>query len=113
MQEDGKTFTFRRNIGEPIQIAGKGGTILEVTPQAQALVIRGAYGGLVWNRPVAVLVRHAGQSDARPTRVPIPNITRTAQSILLSLSVIFAIISIVLSIKKSRPLWPPRRKPNG
>jgi len=107
MQEDGKTFTFRRNIGEPIKVASEGGAILEVTPQAQALVIRWPSGGLVWNRPMAIWVRQGEQTDLPPTRVPITDVTRIAQNILLSLSIAFATISVVVSIKKSR------RKSNG
>lgn len=40
--------------GEPITVGD-----VTITPQSQALIIRLPFGGLVWNRPVAVLVEHS------------------------------------------------------
>ncbi len=45
-----------------------------VTPVAQALRLQTPFGGLVWNRPVAVLVDEGGTV----TRQPIVDVTRIA-----------------------------------
>jgi hypothetical protein len=50
-----------------------------VTPRSRALVVRGPRGGLVWNRPTAVLVERDGKS----CRVPIVDVTRILQAGLL------------------------------
>ena len=39
-----------------------------VTPQSQALIVRFPQGGLVWNRPVAVLIRQHGETKRVPDR---------------------------------------------
>jgi hypothetical protein len=66
---------WRTGAGDSIRVGDS-----TVTPLAQALVVRlpwqagsGRRGGaFVWNRPVAVLVERAGQSQ----RLPIVDVTR-------------------------------------
>jgi hypothetical protein len=53
-----------------------------VTPQARALVLRTSRGGWVWNRPVGVLVEQGHIA----WRLPIIDVTRIAQAVLLGLS---------------------------
>lgn len=48
---------------------------LTVTPESRALVLRWPGGGLVWNRPVAVLLQRGDQVERRP----IVDVTRLAQ----------------------------------
>ncbi len=74
-------------------ISGDEITIGQVTvrPQSQALTIRWPYGGLVWNRPVAILVQRGEQW----TRIPIVDVTRTVQLGLLGLGLILAVIIFV------------------
>lgn len=55
-----------------------------VTPQSRALMVRLSKGGLVWNRPTAVLVEQDGQAH----RIPIVDITRILQVGLLGLAVL-------------------------
>lgn len=69
-----------------------------VTPQSRALTIRWPYGGFVWNRPVAVLVKRGEQTE----RIPIVDVTRMAQLGLLGLSLVFSMIICVLSIRRRR-----------
>lgn len=69
-----------------------------VTPQSQALTIRWPYGGLVWNRPVAILVERGEQTE----RVPIVDVTRIAQLGLLGLSLVFSMVIFALSIRRRR-----------
>ena len=79
--------------GDPV----KAGDII-VTPQSEAISLRWPYGGLVWNRPVAVLVEKGGQTE----RIPIVDVTRAVQLGLLGLSVILSIITFVVSIRHRR-----------
>jgi len=72
---------------------------LSITPQSQALVLRLPFGGLVWNRPVAILVQRGEQTE----RIPIVDVTRVAQLGLLGLSLVFAILAILAR---------PRREPD-
>lgn len=67
-----------------------------ITPQAQTFTIRLPYGGLVWNRPVAVLVERGGQTE----RISIVDITRVIQLGLLGLSLVFSIAIFVLSTQQ-------------
>jgi hypothetical protein len=62
-----------------------------ITPEAQALTIRLPTGGVVWNRPSAVLIE---QGD-RVARLPIIDITRLAQVALLSLSLCFIAAALI------------------
>lgn len=69
-----------------------------LTPQSQALTLRWPNGGLVWNRPVAVLVERDGQSE----RIPIVDVTRLAQVGLLGLSVFFVLATLFRSNRRRR-----------
>lgn len=71
---------------------------IKLMPQSQALTFRWPNGGVVWNRPVAVLVERDGQTE----RVPIVDVTRVAQLTLLGLSLILTLVTIILSIRKRR-----------
>lgn len=65
---------LRTTSGESVRAGG-----VTVTPLARALVVRTPFGGLAWNRPLALLVRHDGRVD----RVRIPDVTRRVQLGLL------------------------------
>ena len=69
-----------------------------VTPQSRALTIRWPRGGLVWNRPVGVLVERGEQTE----RIPIVDVTRLAQLGLLGLSLVFSVVILMLSIRRRR-----------
>jgi hypothetical protein len=71
---------------------------VSLTPQSQALTIRWPNGGFVWNRPVAVLVERGGRTE----RIPIADVTRIAQLTLLGLGISFAVVSLMLSIRRRR-----------
>ncbi len=71
--------------GEPVR-AGD----VTVTPQARALSVRLGRIGLVWNRPVAILVERDGQVE----RKRILDVTRIAQLGLLGLGLVFAAIAL-------------------
>jgi hypothetical protein len=69
-----------------------------ITPQSRALAIRWPRSGLVWNRPVGVLVERGEQTE----RIPIVDVTRMAQLGLLGLSLVFSMVILVLSIRRRR-----------
>jgi len=69
-----------------------------VTPQSQALTIRWPNGGLVWNRPVAILVERGQQTE----RIPIVDITRVFQWGLLGFSLALGIITFALTVLHRR-----------
>ena len=69
-----------------------------VTPRSQALTIRWPHGGLVWNRPVAILVERGEQTE----RIPIVDVTRIVQLGLFGLSLVFSIVILVLSVRQRR-----------
>jgi uncharacterized membrane protein len=71
---------------------------ITLTPQSQALTIRWPKGGLVWNRPVAVLVERDGQTE----RIPIVDVTRMAQLGLLGLGLVFSMVIFILSARRRR-----------
>lgn len=86
MTQLGKIFQWQTNSGHAVTIGQ-----VSVTPQSQALIIRSPYGGWVWNRPVAVLVKQGGQTK----RVPIVDVTRLVQVGLLGLSVACTVIALI------------------
>ncbi len=84
---------WQTTSGQPVA-AGN----VTVTPQAWALTIRCPFGGLIWNRPLAVLVRRGEETK----RIPIINITRSVQLGLLGLGLIFAVLAFVLTQSKRK-----------
>jgi hypothetical protein len=71
---------------------------VRLTPQSQSLTLCWPYGGWVWNRPVAILVERAGQTE----RIPIVDVTRTVQLGLLSCSLVFGMVTVVLTKRRRR-----------
>ena len=61
-----------------------------VMPRSRAVTIRLRNGGLVWNRPTAVVVEQAG----RQRRIPIVDVTRILQLGLLGVAVLTAVASL-------------------
>ena len=89
------TQRFQRQTisGEQIKV---GDTI--VTPQAQSVTLRWPYGGLLWNRPAAVLV----EQDDQTTRIPIIDVTRILVWGFLGLGLFFGIMTALLSNQQRR-----------
>ncbi len=82
-------------------VSGEAVTVGDVTvvPQSQALTLRwGRYGGLVWNRPAAILVERGDQTE----RIPIVDPTRAAQLSLLGFCLSFCMIVFVVSARRRR-----------
>jgi hypothetical protein len=82
-------------------VSGEAVTVGDVTvvPQSQALMLRwGRYGGLVWNRPAAVLVKRGDETE----RIPIVDFTRAVQIGLLGFCLIFFMVAFVMSARRRR-----------
>ena len=86
-------FQWQTISGDPTTVGD-----VTVTPQSQALTIHWPYGGLVWNRPTAVLV----ERDAQTARIPIVDVTRMAQLGLLGLSLVFSVVIFLISAQHRR-----------
>ena len=84
---------WQTSAGDKITI---GDTTL--TPQSQALTLRWPKGGLIWNRPVAVVVEQGGQTK----HIPIIDLTRVAQIMLLGLGLTFSVIAFLRSTQQRR-----------
>lgn len=71
-------FTYEQKAGDPVQIGSR-----KLVPFARALHLRNPHwlpGGLIWNRPVSVLVVEA---DGSERILPVLDITRQIQFSLL------------------------------
>ena len=84
---------WQTHLGEEVTVGD-----ISLTPQSRALILRWPGGGLVWNRPVAVVIK---QGD-RLSRLPIVDVTRLAQIGLLGLGATFALILLILSVQQKR-----------
>ena len=87
MMSAGKLLQWEQTAGEPVEIGD-----YTVTPVSQALSVRLPFGGFVWNRPAAVLV-DGGDGQQR---IPIVDVTRTAQLALLAAAALFLMLTFVL-----------------
>jgi hypothetical protein len=92
-----------RFIGEMIRWQTLSGISTRVgefsmTPVSQALTIRFPGGGLVWNRPVAIVL----ERDGERTRLPIVDVTRIAVLALFGLSLAILVAAVVLPVRRRR-----------
>jgi hypothetical protein len=84
-----KTYTGQRwTVGD-----------VAITPESQALTLRWPGGGFVWNRPVAVLVERAQETE----RVPVVDVTLLAQVAVMAAGLLSMLITATLWIRKRRP----------
>jgi hypothetical protein len=77
---------WETTTGDAIAVGG-----LTIRPQSRALIVRWRNGGLVWNRPVAVLVDQDGQTRRLPVRDP----TRVVQIGLLGLGLVCFLVPLL------------------
>ena len=70
-----------------------------VTLQTQTFTFRLPFGGMVWNRPSAVLV----ERDDGTQRIPIVDVTRVVQIVLFGLILSFSVIITLLAAQRARP----------
>ena len=93
MKRSKDMFKWQTASGDKVTVGD-----VTVTPQSQALIIRWPHGGLVWNRPVAILVERGEQTE----RIPIVDVTRIVQLGLLGLSLVFSMVIFALSVRQRR-----------
>ncbi len=75
--------------GEPVTVSG-----VTVVPQSQATVVRLPFSGILWNRPVGVLIKRGAETH----RLPITDVSATICRVLFgigALCVTFAIIRLI------------------
>jgi hypothetical protein len=77
--------------GDPLTVGD-----VTITPQSQALTIRGPFGGFVWNRPVAVLV----EREEGVERVPIIDVTRLVRWSLVAMNALFLMLVVLPANRK-------------
>jgi hypothetical protein len=88
-----RIFQWQTEVGDKLTVGD-----ITLTPQSQALVIRWPNGGLVWNRPVGVLV----EQGEHKLRLPIVDVTRLAQLWLFGISVLLAVIWLISAVLQRR-----------
>ena len=89
-----------REIVRRQMLSGEATTVgdITVTPQSEAVTIRWPSGGLVWNRPVAVIVEREGMRE----RIRVADVTRIVQLGLLGLTLVFSLVFFWLSVRRWR-----------
>jgi hypothetical protein len=70
----------------------------DVVLEARAARLRAPFGGLVWNRPVAVRVRESGGEQ----RLAIRDVTRRGQVAAYGLSLVLVLVGLSLRPRKRR-----------
>ncbi len=93
MSERKPGFEWQTHSGETIR-RGE----VAVTPQSQALTVGCSRGGLVWNRPLAVVV----ERDGEERRIPIVDVTRWGQLALFGLSLVFVLVGLRKMVRHRR-----------
>jgi hypothetical protein len=93
MQGPGKFIQRQIVSASPVTVGD-----ITVTPQSQAVTFRWPWGGLVWNRPVAVLVERGGETR----RIPVVDVTRVVQLGLLGFGLGLAVVTFVVSMRRRR-----------
>ncbi len=77
---------IRTNVGKAFRLNGS-----TIVPIARSVYIRSPLlsGGLIWNRPIAVLVRHA---DGSEYTLPVHDVTRRLQLFVLTVGALGALL---------------------
>jgi hypothetical protein len=83
MDESKRTVEWRSVTGATVLVGDR-----SVTLEAKTLVVHLPFGGIAWTRPSAVIV----ERDGKVERVPIHDVTRIAQALMLALPVAFSLI---------------------
>ncbi len=72
-----------------VSIQTPGGT---VTPEARLLVVRLPFGGIAWQRPVAIRVVRDGKTE----RIAIQDATRRAQFRIVAAAIVLLLVALVI-----------------
>ena len=79
--------------GEPVTVSG-----VTVVPQSQAIVVWLPFGGILWNRPVSVLIKRGAETR----RIPITDVSATICRALFGIGVLCVSIAIIRLIRGRR-----------
>ena len=77
--------------GEAIRMSG-----YAITPQSQSIILGRGSGGIIWNRPLGVIVEENGTQQ----RLPIIDVTRLVQIGLLVFGALCSTIGMISYIKR-------------
>jgi hypothetical protein len=83
MDESERTIEWRSVTGATVMVGGR-----SVTLETKTLIVRLPFGGVAWTRPSAVIVEKEGKVE----RVPVHDVTRIAQAIMLALPVALSLM---------------------
>ena len=79
--------------GEPVTVSG-----VTVVPQSQATVVWLPFGGVLWNRPVGVLIKRGAETR----RIPIADVSATICRVLFGIGVLCVSVAIIRLIRGRR-----------
>jgi hypothetical protein len=85
----GMTFQWQTLCGGQVTVGD-----VNLTPESRALIVRWPQGGLVWVRPVALVVERGEEQE----RVLIADVTRELQLGLLGLAIIAAMLALAIPV---------------
>ena len=77
--------------GEPVTVSG-----VTVVPQSQAFAVRLPFGGVLWNRPVGVLIKRGAETR----RMSITDVSATICRVLFGIGVLCVSIAIIRLIRE-------------
>ena len=83
----GMTFQWQTFSGGQVTVGD-----VTLTPESRALIVRWPKGGLVWVRPVALVVERGEEQE----RALIADVTRELQLGLLGLAIIAALLALAI-----------------
>ena len=94
MEQIKPRFQWETLTGEPIIVGDT-----TVTPNSHVLSIRLPFGGLVWNRPAAVVVERNGQTE----RIAILDVTRVVLWSITGLSLAVTLFTWLAHRRRRNP----------
>ena len=83
-------LSIKTTSGDPVKLND-----YTLTPQSQTVILGGSTRGIIWNRPLAVVV----EQDGTIKRLPVIDLTRLIQVGLLLTGVIGTIFGMITLIK--------------
>jgi hypothetical protein len=86
-------FEWISNTSDPVQV---GENRLKLVSQALQIKIPGNWGGVIWNRPVTVIVE---SEDKDPHTIPIQDVTRRMQILAVLAATILTLVVWITSRK--------------
>ena len=89
----GMTFQWQTISGGQVTVGD-----VALTPESRALIVRWPRGGLVWVRPVALVVERGEEQE----RVLIADVTRELQLGLLGFAIIAALLALAIPARVIR-----------